>query len=210
MSRKNAPRTGWVSWGDRYPPRSTSGAVREEDELGETPLRWSWGHGEKWTRGCPSEGRPEPHRELSPPCQAREPSQNMPLGICRFYGPGATASSLFSMGFFFLLFRPALQAYGGFQAKGRTGSTAAGLHHSHSNAGSELHLQPTPQLMATLDPYPTECGQGSNPQHHTTSCIRFRCATMGTPLWEFCYFYFSTVGWMLEWEADNLSSLVHC
>ena len=30
------------------------------------------------------------------------------------------------------------------------------LHHSHSNTGSKPYLQPTPQLMATLDPYPTE------------------------------------------------------
>ena len=29
---------------------------------------------------------------------------------------------------------------------------AASLHHSHSNAGSEPHLQPTPQLMAVPDP----------------------------------------------------------
>ena len=28
----------------------------------------------------------------------------------------------------------------------------AGLHHSHSNAGSELRLQPLPQLMAMPDP----------------------------------------------------------
>ena len=26
------------------------------------------------------------------------------------------------------------------------------LHHSHSNARSEPHLQPTPQLAATMDP----------------------------------------------------------
>ena len=38
-------------------------------------------------------------------------------------------------------------AYGGPQARGQTGATAAGLH--HSNAGSELCLRPTPQLMAT-------------------------------------------------------------
>jgi len=29
-----------------------------------------------------------------------------------------------------------------------------------------LHLQLTPQLRATLDPEPTELGQGSNPQPH--------------------------------------------
>ena len=32
------------------------------------------------------------------------------------------------------------------------GDVAAGLHHSHSNASSEPHLQPTPQLTATRDP----------------------------------------------------------
>ena len=31
-----------------------------------------------------------------------------------------------------------------------------GSNHSHSNAGSELCLRPTPQLMATPDPQPTE------------------------------------------------------
>ena len=28
--------------------------------------------------------------------------------------------------------------------------------HNHSHAGSELYLRPTPQLMPTLNPYPTE------------------------------------------------------
>ena len=42
--------------------------------------------------------------------------------------------------FFFLLFRPAPSAYGGSQAKGPVGATAAGLHHSRSNTGSEPHL----------------------------------------------------------------------
>ena len=42
-------------------------------------------------------------------------------------------------------------AYGGSQARGLIGAVAAGLHHSHSNLGSELRLRPTPQLMATLD-----------------------------------------------------------
>ena len=42
-------------------------------------------------------------------------------------------------------------AYGSSQARGRTGAAAASLHHSHSNAGSEPRLQPTPQLMAMWD-----------------------------------------------------------
>ena len=43
-------------------------------------------------------------------------------------------------------------AYGGFQARDRIGAIAAGPCHSHSDVRSELHLQPTPQLMETLDP----------------------------------------------------------
>ena len=53
---------------------------------------------------------------------------------------------------FFAFFRAAPAAYGGSQARGQIGAVATGLHQSHSNVGSEPHLQPTPQLMATLDP----------------------------------------------------------
>ena len=49
---------------------------------------------------------------------------------------------------------------------GLIGAVAASLHHSHSNVGSELRLRPTSQLTATLDPQPTEQGQGSNLQPH--------------------------------------------
>ena len=52
----------------------------------------------------------------------------------------------------FCLFRAALVAYGGSQARGRIGAVAAGLHHSYNNAGFELCLQPTPRLTATPDP----------------------------------------------------------
>ena len=53
---------------------------------------------------------------------------------------------------FFDISRATLAAYGGSQARGPIGAIAAGLHHSHSNTGSEPHLQPTPQLTAMLDP----------------------------------------------------------
>ena len=45
-------------------------------------------------------------------------------------------------------------AYGGSQARGQIGTAAAanGLHHSHSNARSKPHLQPTPQLTVISDP----------------------------------------------------------
>ena len=56
--------------------------------------------------------------------------------------------------FMFCLFEATPVAYGGSQAKGRTGAAAAGLHHSHSNMGSEPPLQPTLQLRAATDPQP--------------------------------------------------------
>ena len=40
---------------------------------------------------------------------------------------------------FFFLFRAALAACGGSQARGQIGATAAGLHHNHSHAGSLTH-----------------------------------------------------------------------
>ena len=53
--------------------------------------------------------------------------------------------------FLLFFFRAVPVAYGGSQARGRRiGATTAGLYHSHSNAGSEPHLRPAPQLMATL------------------------------------------------------------
>ena len=43
-------------------------------------------------------------------------------------------------------------ARGGSQARGLIGAIAVGLHHSHSNEGSEPCLQPTPQLTAMPGP----------------------------------------------------------
>ena len=57
--------------------------------------------------------------------------------------------------FFFFLFRASPTAYESSQARGQMGATAAGLRRSQRNLGSELHLQPTPQLMGTLDAQPT-------------------------------------------------------
>ena len=53
---------------------------------------------------------------------------------------------------FFGLFRVSPEANGSSQARGQIRTVAAGLHHSHSNVGSKLHLQPTPQIRATPDP----------------------------------------------------------
>ena len=54
--------------------------------------------------------------------------------------------------FFWVFSRPTPAAYGGSQARGPIGAVASGLHHSHSNLGSEPHLRPIPQLMAMPDP----------------------------------------------------------
>ena len=56
---------------------------------------------------------------------------------------------LFFWFFFFCLFAiswAAPAAYGSSQARGCIGAGATGLCQSHSNAGSELRLQPSPQL----------------------------------------------------------------
>ena len=42
-------------------------------------------------------------------------------------------------------------AHGASPARGWIGAVATGLRQSHSNAGSEPRLQPTPQLTATPD-----------------------------------------------------------
>ena len=54
--------------------------------------------------------------------------------------------------FFFFFFRATHAAYVSSQARSQIGATASGFCHSHHNAGSEPHLQPTPQLMAVQDP----------------------------------------------------------
>ena len=70
----------------------------------------------------------------------------------RYFNLNYVQNDLVLLFFFFCLLRAAPAAHGGSQARGPIGAVAAGLHHSHSNAESEPHLQPTPQLMATPDP----------------------------------------------------------
>ena len=64
--------------------------------------------------------------------------------------PSITLSPGFFL--FFFLFRAQPAAYGGSQARGQIGASAAILRHSHSHARSKLRLPPTPQLQATPDP----------------------------------------------------------
>ena len=72
----------------------------------------------------------------------------------------------FGKNLFFLLFRAAPVAYRRSQARGLIGAAAAGLHHSHSKWESEPPLGPIPQLLAMLDPQPTEQGKRLNLHPH--------------------------------------------
>ena len=58
----------------------------------------------------------------------------------------------FPENFFVVLFRAARIAYGRSQDRGPVGASVATLCYSQGKAGSELCLQPTPQLMAMPDP----------------------------------------------------------
>ena len=84
-------------------------------------------------------------------CSVRERRFNL-KAICPIFSFMVNAFCIVQRNFFsFCLFRAAPVAYGCFQARGLIGAVAAGLHHNHSNARSEPHLRPTPQLMAKLD-----------------------------------------------------------
>ena len=106
-------------------------------------------------------------RQILPPLsEARDPTHILmdisgvlnPLshkGTPNFFFNMATFMGFFGVLFFFCLFAiswAAPAAYGGSQARGLIGAAAASLRQSHSNTGSKPHLQPTPQLTATLDP----------------------------------------------------------
>jgi len=60
--------------------------------------------------------------------------------------------SFFSFSFFFSRATSLVHGSSHSRARGQIRAAAASLHHSHSNARSKLHQQPTLQLMAMLDP----------------------------------------------------------
>ena len=66
------------------------------------------------------------------------------FSACQFLLHGHPSPPAHPSPFFKNLFRAMPMAYGGSQAMGRIRDEASGLHHSHSNAGSEPCLQPTP------------------------------------------------------------------
>ena len=87
--------------------------------------------------------------EHSPP--QLPPKTTMQIICVLSYGVVSKIYLFFFFFFFFGLFafsRAAPMAHGGSQDRGLIGAVDAGLCHSHSNAGSEQCLQPTPQLTA--------------------------------------------------------------
>jgi len=81
-------------------------------------------------------------------------------------------------------------AYGGSQARDRIGAVTAGLHHSHSNARSELHLGPTPQLTAMQILNPLSKVRDWTCNLRVPSQICFCCAQTGTAnycFWSLCF-----------------------
>ena len=94
-------------------------------------------------------------------------------------------SFFFFLLLFFCLLRATPVAYGGSQAKGLIGATAAGLRQSHSNTRSEPRLQPTTQLTACriLKPLSEARDRTHNPI--VPSQIRFHCAMTGAPTLSF-------------------------
>ena len=126
----------------------------------------------------------------------------------RFLNVFSFSLSLFF--FFFFFFWAAHMTYEGSQARGLIGAVAASLHHSHSNTGSKLHLQPTLQLTAMPDPWPTDEVRDQIHILMDTSWICFSCATMGTPYIIFIFSYVVTLfisvdlSCVLSFQLDGL------
>ena len=100
---------------------------------------------------------PYPHVSLIKPCgfyvflcsSILPPHINESLADTSFTSQNFKNITLFFVWFFF---RATPMAYGHSQTRGQIRAVVAGLSHSHSNAGSELCLWPTPQIMAMPDP----------------------------------------------------------
>ena len=96
-------------------------------------------------------------RILNPLSKARDRTQNLMVTSWIRFRCAMRGTAVLPFLFFFFFFGlfaiswAAPTAYGGSQARGLNGAVATGLHQSHSNAGSEPRLQPTPQLTATPD-----------------------------------------------------------
>ena len=117
-----------------------------------------WGRGPHLSHSCDLCHSCSNAGSFNPLCWAGEPTCALVLQKCcgSFCPTAGPPNCMVSLNFTtisnFLLFHLFSAAYGSFQTRGQIGAAAASLHHSHSSARSKLHLRPTPQLTATLDP----------------------------------------------------------
>ena len=63
----------------------------------------------------------------------------------------------------------------------------------------ELHLRPTPQLMAILDP--DSLSEAKDPTQVATSWIRFCCTTMGTPSMSILFRFLPLISLYIEYSS---------
>ena len=99
------------------------------------------------------------------------------LVICFFLPSFLSLSFLLSF-----LFKVESKACGSFQARGWIGATATSLHNSHSNVGSEPHLQPTHHSSRhRWIPDPLSEARDQTCILMDSSRICFHWATTGTP-----------------------------
>ena len=80
--------------------------------------------------------------------------------------PTLEALVSFFLSFFFFFLGPNPWHMEVSRLGGQNGAIVAGLRHSHGNARSKLHPQPTGQPAAMPDSSPTERGRGSNMNSH--------------------------------------------
>ena len=104
--------------------------------IGSKPHLWSLQHS------------PQQHQILNPLSQAKDHTRTLLVSCWVRCGCARMGTFFFGGGG---LFRAAPEAYGNSQARGWIRATAASHSHSHSKAGSELRLQPTPQLTGNQD-----------------------------------------------------------
>ena len=83
------------------------------------------------------------------------------------------AEQFFNFNFYFCLFRAALVAYGGSQARCLIRTVAAGLYQSYSNVGSKLCLWPTPQFHSNAGSLTPWARPGINRQPHGSQSDSF-------------------------------------
>ena len=81
-----------------------------------------------------------------------------------------------------VFFKAATAAYRSSWTRGLIGATAANLYHSHSNAGSELHLWLNITGHSTPDPNPLSEARGRTWVLMYTSWVCYHWATIGTPI----------------------------